>query len=68
MIRNGRGKPRLDTTVPRTAPRSPAVCVTLPAREYDSAYALARQKRVSLPQVLRVALTRFMRDERGGTL
>jgi hypothetical protein len=46
----------------------PAVCVKLATHSYDSAYALAQRKRVSVPQVLRHALERLLREERGGTL
>jgi hypothetical protein len=64
MAQNRRGRPRLDPTgMPR-----PAVCVKLATHSYDSAYALAQRKRVSVPQVLRHALERLLREERGGTL
>lgn len=64
MTKNRPGRPSLD---PGGLPR-PAVCVKLSTHSYDSAYAMARLKRVSVPEVLRNALDRLLREERGGTL
>jgi hypothetical protein len=52
-MKRKRGRPRLasdDESVP--------VHLTLPSREYDLAYALARRDRISVPEVLRRAFRR----------
>lgn len=46
------GRPPLD----RTDPSSGAVHVRLPSKEYDRAYRLSREARVSVPALLRLAL------------
>lgn len=46
--------------------RSTRVCLALPAHVYDLAFTHARSRRETIPQTLRRALLRLLRDERGG--
>ena len=44
------------------------VHLTLPCDLYDRAYASSRKNRVSIPEIIRRAMTRMLEDERGATL
>jgi hypothetical protein len=57
------GRPALD---PSAQYPSAGVHVKLTARKYDLADRHARERRESLPAVLRRALDKLLKDERGG--
>lgn len=58
------GRPRLDSSgIPPAA-----VHLTIPARDYDSAYQIAKQRRESVQAVIRRGLKRLLNDERGGSI
>lgn len=57
-----RGRPPLS----KREPSSP-VCVKMPDSEYDLAYKMAAEERVSVPEILRRAFKHFA-SERGGVL
>lgn len=62
MADKPRGRPPLDSS---GTPRA-AVCLKLPAADYDRAERLAKQNRESLQDVIRRGLKRLINDERGG--
>lgn len=58
-----RGRPPLSRTE-----RSAAINVKLPESDYDVAYKMASEQRVSVPEIMRRALKRLVQDERGSVL
>lgn len=58
------GRPPLDNSGTPSA----AVCLKLPASDYDRLDRFAKQQRTSVQDVIRKNLKRLWRDERGGTL
>lgn len=63
IVGGRRGRPALSP-----AEGSASVHLRLPASDYDAAYRLASERRVSVPELIRQSLQRFVRDERGGVL
>lgn len=58
-----RGRPPLSRHEP-----SAAVYVRLPESDYDLAYKMASEHRVSVPEIMRRAFNRFIQDERGSVI
>lgn len=58
-----RGRPALSPN-----DRSIDVHLKLPSRMYDQTYAIAAQLRMTVPKVIRIAISRLLRDERNGSI
>ncbi len=58
-----RGRPPLSRTE-----TSASVLVKIPESEYDLAYKLASEHRVSVPEIMRRAFKHFLKNERGSVL